>query len=184
MRVLGTSSVALDPIATYPDSVVYRLLGGSHSLVFKGHDADGRDRDWIAAEADALRRSKEAGVPVPDVVEVDTSATTFPGSYFVMTAARAVPLDTLAPGEVATFAPAVGDVLRRLHTATVSTDQPSWREFVTAAIPAALDYLGRLPAEILDVAPRALRDRRTRSCCRARSTRAAARRSRREPRLR
>lgn len=161
-RLLGPS-VSIEPIPTFPDSIVYRLQGDQGSLIFKGHDSDGRDSDSVTAEAWALEAAAQRGVPAPAVVALDTSTSAFPSSYLVMTAATGVPMDSLTPREVADVAPALGRVLRRLHdgevrgfgrlAATAGLPEGahnSWADYVLSGLPDALRYLEAFAREEVD----------------------------------
>ena len=79
------------PVDT-PDTIVYEASSGDRSVAFKAVEPEGRDADGIAAETWACERADKAGVPAPAVLEVDTSHSKFPSSFFVVPASsRSVP---------------------------------------------------------------------------------------------
>lgn len=154
--ILGTRDVHLAAVPTYPDSIVYRATAGGRSVVFKAVDPAGRDPDGIALEAWAMQTAAAQGVPVPEVLAVDTSGAVFPGSHFVMSAVAGVPFDAVGASgaQRVDVTRRVGEVLASLHevrlrgfgwlvdrAGVVGGKHESWHEALFGEVPAALDYL-------------------------------------------
>ena len=159
---LGAPLLALTPIPTVPDTIVYEAHSADQHVVFKAIEPEGRDPDGIALEAWALETAASRGVPTPRVVAVDTSRTRFPSAFFIMEKARGQSLAELklpAP-EQAPLLRQAGQALRQLHTVQVpgfgwldeehyrQTGQArgqvsTWRAALLEPVPASLEYLGR-----------------------------------------
>ena len=159
------SSVALTPIPTYPDSIVFQAGSGDRSVVFKAIHPHGRDPDGIGLEAWSIERAREAGVPAPRVLAVDTSGAKFPSAYFVMETVEGVPLGdlTLEPDQLRIVFHRLGEDLRALHdialpgfgfldeahfraTGLIRGFSDTWRHALLDEIPTSLEYLVRAGA--------------------------------------
>lgn len=159
-ELVGSRHVSLQPVPTYPDSVVYFATTDDRSVVFKAAEPGGRDRVGIALEAWACETAAAQGVPTPRVLALDTSLTNFPSSFFVTERARGRSLDEAAMSEADLdgVARQLGAYLRRLHevrltgfgwldedhyveTGQVRGSVASWRIALLENVPAALDYL-------------------------------------------
>jgi hypothetical protein len=68
-RTLGSALERLEPVPTYPDSIVYRAEAGGRRVLFKAMDPQGRDPDGIGLEAWALERAAARGDPVWEFVD-------------------------------------------------------------------------------------------------------------------
>jgi aminoglycoside phosphotransferase (APT) family kinase protein len=148
---LGGGVLVLRAIPTYYDTIVYE--GGG--LVFKALDPNGRDRDGIAVEAWACERARQAGVPAPEVLELDTSRERFPSSFFVMrkAAGRSLEEPDLADWELKTVLERLGGHLAALHeialpgfgwlieNAGIRGEHDTWANALLGDVPASIDYL-------------------------------------------
>jgi aminoglycoside phosphotransferase (APT) family kinase protein len=107
----------LEPVPTYPDTIVYEIVAPSIRAIFKAIDPAGRDPDGIALEAWACEAARDVGVPAPRVLVVDTTRARLPASFFIMEKAAGAPLERLSLPEdrldalLTTF----GSHLRALH---------------------------------------------------------------------
>ena len=151
--------LVLEPVPTYPDSIVYRCVSPSRVLILKAHDPQGRDRDGIALEAWACESARSLGIPTPEVIEVDTSSERFPSSFFVMCAAEGTPVDERQQGEARTVvARRIGELMAQLHSATlpgfgwldtehyaetseIRGEHSTWGDALTAGVEDALRHL-------------------------------------------
>lgn len=154
-----TEVSALEPVPTYPDSIVYRCISPTAVLMLKAHDPYGRDRDGIALEAWACEGARTLGIPTPEVIEVDTSSERFPSSFFVMRAADGLPLDESLDSDARQgVARRIGELMAQLHSATIPGfgwldteryaatseirgEYSTWREALTAGVEDALRHL-------------------------------------------
>jgi len=156
--LLGGGVVVLRPVPTYPDTIVYEASSGGRTVVFKAVEPEGRDADGIAAEAWTCERADKAGVPAPRVLEVDTSHSRFPSSFFVMEKAAGESLASLdlPDWELQTVLERLGAHVAALHEIAVGGFGPlsaagrgrsdTWRAALLDDVPAALDYLARVGA--------------------------------------
>lgn len=96
--------------------VVYEAAWGGENVIFKGeHDTEGDDA--IVLEAWACERVREAGVPAPGVIALDTSERIFPGRFAIFERVAGVALSGLRPqlDERRAILHEVGRVLKRIH---------------------------------------------------------------------
>lgn len=175
-ETLGERPKGLRPIPTYLDTIVCEVELRKRVVIFKGSDPAGRDVDGIGLEAWASEKVREAGVPTPTIVAVDTSRKQLPMSYFIMEKAAGQPLSTLPLEARRPYTVKVGGLLRQMHTIalegfgwldeTVYKDNgqirgqsESWREALLEDIPRSLAFFrqnGALTPELLEIAERAV----------------------------
>lgn len=159
-RILGSEVKALIPVPTYPDTIVYEAATDHCRVVFKAVDPDGRDRDGISLEAWAHEKSRQVGIPTPQILEVDTSRARFPASFFVMQRALGESLAhvSLPPDDLRDLLLELGAHLRALHeiqlpgfgwldedvfrtTGEVRGWAETWRSALLEDVPESLEYL-------------------------------------------
>jgi aminoglycoside phosphotransferase (APT) family kinase protein len=132
---------ALEPVPTYPDTIVYEIATTSGRAIFKAIDPGGMDPDGIALEAWVCERARAAGIPAPQVLAVDTTKARFPGSFFIMEKAAGAPLErlTLEDGQLHVLLVEFGSHLRALHEIRI----PGFGWLDEATFRAAGDVKGR-----------------------------------------
>lgn len=159
------NEVDLLAVPTYPDSIVYEVPTSDGALVFKALEPDGRDRDAIALEAWSCERSREAGVPAPRILSLDTSCSRFPSSFLIMEKMRGECLERLElpPQELEKALRELGSLMRALHeietprfglldethhraTGVVRGFADSWNDALFGAADESLKYLARAEA--------------------------------------
>jgi aminoglycoside phosphotransferase (APT) family kinase protein len=118
---LGCQVETLVAVPTYTDTIVYKVQAPDASLIFKAADPLGHDPSRIAMEAWACTRAREAGVPAPRILAVDTTAALFPTSYLLMASMAGQPLQScgLTSEQQRPYLRQTGRLLRLVHTITL-----------------------------------------------------------------
>lgn len=121
-RTTNRSVAALEPLAGGEANATYRATTGKdESLIVRVQQ---RGVTGFAEEAWAMQRSREAGVPVPEVYGVGQVGTDAPADAMVMAASKGRSLTGIMPSlsqaELARVFTGVGDALRKLHTVPVA----------------------------------------------------------------
>jgi aminoglycoside phosphotransferase (APT) family kinase protein len=120
-RHLGAPPLSMVQHPTKLPRFVYEAeLPDGQRVIFKAeHDTDGDDA--IVLETWAMERAREAGVPAPPVLALDSSQATFPGRYAIFERIPGQSLESLdpPPATVRRIMSEAGAMLRRLHTVRV-----------------------------------------------------------------
>lgn len=156
------SEVSLLAVTTYPDSIVYEMATNNGAWVFKALEPHGRDRDAIALEAWSYERSREARIPTPRILSLDTSCARFPSSFLIMEKMKGECLEglELPPRDLEQALKELGSLMRALHeiemprfglldeahyraTEVVQGSADSWNDALFGAAEESLKYLAR-----------------------------------------
>lgn len=159
------SEVSLLAIPTYPDSIVYEVAADGGQWIFKALEPHGRDRDAIALEAWSCERSREAGLPAPRILSLDTSCSRFPSSFLMMEKMRGECLERLElpAQDLEKALRYLGSLMRALHeietprfglldeahyraAGVVQGFADSWNDALFGAAEESLKYLARAEA--------------------------------------
>lgn len=121
-RTTGRSVAALWPLAGGEANATYRATTDEgETLIVR---VQGRGVTGFAEEARAMRQSREAGVPVPEVYGVGQIGTDAPADAMVMASAKGRPLaevmGSLSRAELTRVFVGVGEALRKLHAVPVA----------------------------------------------------------------
>lgn len=107
---VGEPATSVECVPTLEETDVFRVHLSSGVVYFKAEDQ-------ASLTAWAYGKAASVGVPVPEVLVVDTSDERWPEPFVIVTALEGSSLeqDLLEGGDLATALAAYGDLLRRLH---------------------------------------------------------------------
>lgn len=129
---VGEPATSVECVPTLEETDVFRVHLSSGVVYFKAEDQ-------ASLTAWAYGKAASVGVPVPEVLVVDTSDERWPEPFVIVTALEGSSLeqDLLEGEDLATALAAYGDLLRRLHEVLLEASAPCAGRSRDAPIPGA-----------------------------------------------